>query len=77
MTISDDDAAELRRLQAEAAEERRRMSTPPAQLAYYRKLREVRQKGATHDELADALGVSRGRPSQLLARADEVLGPDA
>lgn len=77
VTISDDDAADLARLQSAANEEHEQVqATPrPAQMAYYRKLIEVRAKGATHDELADALDVTRSRPGQLLQQARKAIPP--
>ena len=76
MTSSDDVAAELRRLRDEAARQqqvRDRMVTP-GQLAYYRRLRELRAEGYTHHRIAGMLGVTRSRVSQTLQQADQMFG---
>lgn len=66
MTINDEDAAELARLQeryddADAA-------TVDARADFYAKLLQL-DVGATHQEIGDVLGVSRQRAQQLVAQA--------
>jgi DNA-binding transcriptional regulator LsrR (DeoR family) len=71
VTISDDEATELRELRAAANAERERIEAMPrpAQHAYYRKLLALADAGATQEQIAAVLDVSRVRIQQLLTTA--------